>query len=238
MEAQPRGNWGNIEKHRHLTRTPRNRASKVLDALDLPTQDSKTKIYVSTPTHSDFVLFPHNINADPQFKMLAVETVRSKQSTYFHPMAMDPNMVDMFSYPMDVPYSHTHTDYSRVPQSYFDAPVFAESDFHQASTFPSMPTTPPSVPASYSAEHIPTGSAASGPSIASAPSSALGSPYPGNAQVVQDTWMNTNHGLGLPAAVMSDLFANDYSHMGGSVDMDGLYQEKFPDTFVGRSYQE
>lgn len=193
---------------------------------------------MSTPTNSDFVLFPHNINADTQSKMLAVETVRSKQSTYFQPMAMDPNMVDMFSYPMDVPYPHTHTDYSRVPQSYFDAPVLAESDSHQASTFLSMPTTPPSVPASYSAEHIPTGSAASGPSIASAPSSALGSPYTGNAQVVQDNWMNTNHGLGLPAAVMSDLFANDYSHMGGSVDMDGLYQEKFPDTFVGRSYQE
>lgn len=147
-------------------------------------------------------------------------------------------MVDMFSYPMDVPYPHTHTDYSRIPQSYLDAPVFAESDFPQSSTFPSMPTTPPSVPASYPAEHIPTGSAASGPSIASAPSSALGSPYSGNAQVVQDNWMNTNHGLGLPAAIMSDLFANDYSHMGPSVDMDGLYQEKFPDTFVGRSYQE
>ncbi len=237
MEAQPQGCWENIEKHRLLTRIPRNRASKILDALDLPTQDSKTK-YMSTPTHSDFVLFSHDIHAGPQSKMLAVETVRSKQSTYFHPMAMDPNTVDMFSYPMDVPYPHTHTDYSRVPQTYFDAPVFAESDFHQTSTFPSIPTTPPSAPASYSAEHIPTGSAASGPSIASAPSSALGSPYSGNAQVVQDNWMNTNHGLGLPAAVMSDLFANDYSHMGASVDMDGLYQEKFPDTFVGKPYQE
>lgn len=189
------------------------------------------------PADSDFVLFPQNIA--PQSKMLAVEAARPKQSAYFQPMAMDPNLVDMYSYPMDVhpyPHTHTHTDFSRVPQSYFEASsVFAESDFHQTSTFPSMPATPPSAPASHSTEHhIPTGSAASGPSIASAPSSALGSPYSGSAQVVQDNWMNTNHGLGLPAAVMNDLFANDYSHMGGHVDMDGLYQEKFPDTFVGR----
>ncbi|GLI76029.1 hypothetical protein PoHVEF18_004296 [Penicillium ochrochloron] len=190
---------------------------------------------------SDFVLFPQNINnTTRRSKMLAVEAARPKQSAYFQPMAMDPNLVDMFSYPMDVPpypHTHTHTDFSRLPQSYFEASsVFAESDFHQTSTFPSMPATPPSIAASHSTEHIiPTGSAASGPSIASAPSSALGSPYSGSAQVVQDNWMNTNHGLGLPAAVMNDLFANDYSHMGGSVDMDGLYQEKFPDTFVDPS---
>jgi hypothetical protein len=193
---------------------------------------------------SDFVLFPQNINnTTHRSKMLAVEAARPKQSAYFQPMAMDPNLLDMFSYPMDVsPYPHTqsHTDFSRLPQSYFEASsVFAESDFHQTSTFPSMPATPPSIAASHSTEHIiPTGSAASGPSIASAPSSALGSPYSGNAQVVQDNWMNTNHGLGLPAAVMNDLFANDYSHMGGSVDMDGLYQEKFPDTFVGMSIRD
>lgn len=192
---------------------------------------------------SDFVLFPQNLNnTTRRSKMLAVEAARPKQSAYFQPMAMvDPNLVDMFSYPMDVPpYPHTHTDFSRLPQSYFEASsVFAESDFHQTSTYPSMPATPPSIAASHSTEHIiPTGSAASGPSIASAPSSALGSPYSGNAQVVQDNWMNTNHGLGLPAAVMNDLFANDYSHMGGSVDMDGLYQEKFSDTFVGMSISQ
>lgn len=50
--------------------------------------------------------------------------------------------------------------------------------------------------------------------------------------MLQDNWVNTNHGLGLPAAVMSDLFPNDY--MGGPVDMDGLYQEKFTDPFVGK----
>ncbi|KAJ5454005.1 uncharacterized protein N7458_004961 [Penicillium daleae] len=169
------------------------------------------------PADSDFVLFPQNINTSRRSNMLAVES-RPKQSAYFQPMAMDPNLVDMFSYPMDTP------------------SLFAESEFQQASTFSSVPATPPSVPASHSAEHqIPTGSAASGPSIASAPSSALGSPYSGSAQVAQDNWMNTNHGLGLPAAVMNDLFANDYSHMGGHVDMDGLYQEKFPDTFVDPS---
>ena len=44
--------------------------------------------------------------------------------------------------------------------------------------------------------------------------------------------MNTNHGLGLPAAVMHDLFPNDY--MGSTIDMDRFYREKLPDGFVGR----
>jgi hypothetical protein len=48
----------------------------------------------------------------------------------------------------------------------------------------------------------------------------------------RENWVNTNHGLGLPAAVMADIFANDY--MGGAVDMDGFYREKLPDPFVGR----
>ncbi|KAJ5157835.1 uncharacterized protein N7482_008935 [Penicillium canariense] len=194
------------------------------------------------PSSSDFVLFPPNFNYASlrRSKMLAIDAARPKQSTYFQPMTMDPSLVDMFAYPMEVPayhpHTHSHTDFSRVPQSYYESPsLFAESaDFQKASTFSSMPATPPSVSASYSAEYqIPTGSAASGPSVASAPSSAIGSPYSGTAQLVQDNWMNTNHGLGLPAAVMNDLFSNGY--MGSTVDMDGLYQEKFPDTFVDPS---
>lgn len=142
-------------------------------------------------------------------------------------------MVEMFAFP-DSMAQYAQTDYSRVAQSYFDSqPQFAESaEMQKASNFSSMPATPPSVTTSHAAEpHIPTGSAASGPSIASAPSSAIGSPYSG-PQVYQENWVNTNHGLGLPGAVMPDLFANDY--MGGAVDMDGFYREKLPDTFVGK----
>ncbi|KAJ5097656.1 hypothetical protein N7456_008377, partial [Penicillium angulare] len=189
---------------------------------------------MSNLDHPDFVLYPSNTNL--RSKMLAVESARSKQNSYFQPM-MDPNMVDMFSFPADSMPQYAHSaDFSRMAQSYFDAqPQFTESsEMHKSSNFPSMPATPPSGSTSHPTEqYIPTGSAASGPSIASAPSSSIGSPYSGPTQMYQDNWVNTNHGLGLPAAVMPDLFANDY--MGNSVDMDGFYREKLPDPFVDPS---
>ncbi|KAJ5936666.1 hypothetical protein N7466_003116 [Penicillium verhagenii] len=161
--------------------------------------------------------------------MLAFEAPRSKQP-YFQPM-MDPNL-DMYSYSMDGMQQYAQNiDYS---QSYFDAPLYAETEMMQKySEFPSMPATPPSIATSHATEQqIPTGSAASGPSIASAASSATGSPYSGPASVFQDNnWLNTNHGLGLPAAVMHDIFPNEY--MGGNpADMDGYYREKLPDHSV------
>lgn len=144
---------------------------------------------------------------------------------------MDPSLVDMFSFPVDsVPPYAPNGDFSRVPQSYYDASVF-DSDAQKISNFPSMPATPPSISTSQPEPQIPTGSAASGPSIASAPSSAIGSPFSGPAQVFQENWVNTNHGLGLPAAVMNDLFANEY--LGNPVEHDGPYADKFPNTFVG-----
>lgn len=177
---------------------------------------------------SDFLLFPPNSSLPS--KMLAVDAARAKHS-YFQPMTMDPSLVDMFSFPVDgVPPYAPNGDFSRVPPSYYDASVF-DSDVQKISNFPSMPATPPSISTSQSGPQIPAGSAASGPSIASGPSSAIGSPYSGPAQVFQENWVNTNHGLGLQAAVMNDLFANEY--MGNPAEPDGLYSEKFPSTFVG-----
>lgn len=160
--------------------------------------------------------------------MLALEASRPKQSSYFQPMTMDPSMVDMFSFPVEGMSYAPSTQYARVPQSYYDTSVF-ESDTKPS--FPSMPATPPSVSTSQSEPQIPTGSAASGPSIASAPSSALGSPYSGPAPVYQENWVNTSNGLGLATSMMNDPFSNDY--MGNPLDVDGLYAEKFPSTFVG-----
>jgi hypothetical protein len=166
---------------------------------------------------TDFTLFPHP-------KMMAEARVKQP---YFD-MNLDPG--NMFSYPVDN-MAHYGQDLSRLPQSYYDT-SFESTELQKATHFASMPTTPPSISASHSTElHIPTGSAASGPSIASASSSAMGSPYSGTAHTFHDKWVNTNHGLGLPAAVMNDMFPQEY--MGGTVDMEMLYQEKFPDTFVG-----
>ncbi|KAJ5974373.1 hypothetical protein N7481_011583 [Penicillium waksmanii] len=172
--------------------------------------------------------------------MLAVDSHSRFKPSYFQSMPMDPGMVDMFSFPMDgMPYQHQHHQHHQHHHqqtqpdfrlAYLDGPIYEDLQQHQ---FPSMPTTPPSISTSQSEPQIPTGSTASGPSIASAPSSVISSPYSGAQQVFQDNWVNTNHGLGLPAAVMGDLFSShDYM---GQVEMDGLYQEKFPDPFVDPS---
>ncbi|KAJ5630449.1 uncharacterized protein N7484_010549 [Penicillium longicatenatum] len=183
---------------------------------------------MSFAEHPDFVLFSNPL----QSKMLALDASRPKQ--YFQPM-MDPNM-ELLPYSMDMQQYAQNIDFSRVPHSYFETPaLYTEAELQKHANFSSMPATPPSVTTSYAAEpQIPTGSAASGPSIASASSSAIGSPYSGPAQVFQENWLNTNHGLGLPAAVMPDIFPSDY--MGNAGDMDGLYREKIPDsTFVDPS---
>lgn len=169
----------------------------------------------------------HDFTLFPQSRKMA--EARVKQS-YYDPMTLDPGM---FSFPVDNLAHYGQTDLARLHHSYYDTQsLFHSAQLQKAAHFSSLPTTPPSVSASHSAEpHIPTGSAASGPSIASASSSAMGSPYSGTAQNFHENWVNTNHGLGLPAAAMGDLFPNEY--FGSAVDMEILCQEKFPDTYVG-----
>lgn len=144
-----------------------------------------------------------------------VESARSQ--TYF-PMTMDSQYSEMFC-PVDNVSPYAQADYSRLP--FYNDSVLYDSNYKPAN-FPSMPATPPSVSASYSDPQIPTGYAASGPSIASAPSSAIGSPYSGH-QAFQDQWVSTGHGLGLPAAVMDHYFSNEYP---GAPEVDGLHHEK------------
>lgn len=150
---------------------------------------------------------------------------------FYDPMNLD---LAMFSYPVDNLAHYGHTDQTRLHYSYYDIHSgFESAQLQKPAHLSSLPTTPPLVSASNSTEsYIPTGSATSGPSIASASSSAMGSPYSGAAQVFHDNWVNTNHGLGLPAAVMNDMFSQEY--MGSTTDMDTLYQEKLSDTYVGR----
>lgn len=185
--------------------------------------------------HSDFALFPPK--PQNQVKMLALEPSRQQQLPYFQPYTMDPALTDPFGLQMDQLTTFGQSlDPSRVPQSYLDTPpVYSESgsDANKAPNFPS--TTPPTMPTSQPTEqHIVPGlSSASGPSIASASSSAIGSPYSGHVQSYQENWVDTSHGLGLPAAVMGDLFPNDF--MGSALDQDGLYQKKPHDNYVGES---
>ncbi|KAF7595793.1 hypothetical protein BBP40_004604 [Aspergillus hancockii] len=152
---------------------------------------------------------------------------------------MDPAFSEPFTFHVDNLSGFGQTpNASQVPQSsYFDTPpTDAYSDINKAASFPPMPATPPSIPNSHSSEPFVSGlSTASGPSIASASSSAIGSPYSGTAAVIQESWVHTNHGLGLPAVVMSDLFQNEY--IPNTLELEEFYP-KSSDNYVDPSQIE
>lgn len=187
----------------------------------------------SQVAHPDFVLFPRD--SQKQLKMLALESSRQQQLTYYQPYTMDPALINPFGFQVDqLGGFGQNQDPSGLSQSYYDAPVYAESgpDINKSSGFPSA--TPPLMTTSQPTEHgMPGLSSASGPSIASASSSAIGSPYSGNVQAFPENWVDTSHGLGLQAAVVGDLFPNDY--MSGTADPEGFYQKKSQDNYVGES---
>ncbi|PWY71055.1 C2H2 finger domain protein [Aspergillus sclerotioniger CBS 115572] len=184
----------------------------------------------------DFVLFPTHFTGDN--KMLALDSSRQQQVPYFPPFPMDPTFIDpLATFHVDdlSGFAQTH-DPSSAPQSsnYGTTPIYSDSyfDANKAAGFPSMPATPPSLP--YSSDHfIPGLSTASGPSIASASSSAIGSPNSGSAHVILEDWIQTPNGLRHPTAVMSDYYSNEC--FGNALDSDSLYQQKCPESFVDPS---
>ncbi|OJJ32026.1 hypothetical protein ASPWEDRAFT_116856 [Aspergillus wentii DTO 134E9] len=162
--------------------------------------------------------------------MLAVDPSRQHPS-YFEPLTMDSAVVDPFAYHVD----HLNYNSSRVPH-YYDTPgLYTESASDiKAPGFPSMPVTPPSIPISQSADPHMSG-LSTGPSIASASSSAVGSPYSGTIHAFQDNWVHTSNGMGHPGAVMDEFFPNDYA--AGTLDAEGAYQ-KDQEEFVALSLIE
>ncbi|KAF7157079.1 hypothetical protein CNMCM5623_001067 [Aspergillus felis] len=169
--------------------------------------------------------------------MLAMDSSRQQQTSYFHNVPMDPALVDPFAFQMDNFGGFGQPSGSAsAPTSYYEtSPVYADSQLEAKTTgFPPMPPTPPSLPVAYSTEPYMSGlSTASGPSIASASSSAMGSPYSGTAHTFPESWVDTNHGIGLPAAVMDEFFPNEF--MASSLDAENVYQRKGPDDFVDPS---
>lgn len=78
-------------------------------------------------------------------------------------------------------------------------------------------------------------SSASGPSVASASSSTIGSPYSVHAQTVpsQDNW-NSQHGLGFdPATIHHEVFASEYVGAGIDPELSFAVNEKTHGSFVG-----
>ncbi|KAL4872260.1 hypothetical protein BDV12DRAFT_152588 [Aspergillus spectabilis] len=167
--------------------------------------------------HPDFLLFPSRSTNNA--KMMALESSRQHQPPYYQDFSIDPALINPFSFNVDnlVGYGQQGSGLNQ--------PSYQNTGFGDS-------YTPPAIPISNSEPFLSGVSTASGPSIASASSSAMGSPYSANAHTFQEDWVDTNHGLGLPAAVMGDIFPNE--GMMNTFDSEGFFQKK-SDSFVDPS---
>lgn len=144
--------------------------------------------------------------------MLALESSRQQHFPYFShdQVPIDSAVMDSFAY-QHMPLSSEPA----MPQSYYDSMYMNQqsaADMQNTLGFPGLPNSPPSMAPSHH-------SGASGPSISSAPSSVIGSPYSNN---FQESWTDTSNGLvGLPGNLMNEL---DYTSMGAA---------KFGSSYVG-----
>ncbi|OKL56879.1 hypothetical protein UA08_07759 [Talaromyces atroroseus] len=149
--------------------------------------------------------------------MLALESSRQQPFPYFaqDQISLDADVMDSYGFPS-----------MQQQQQLYDPALWMEqpSDLHkqhQQQQHMLFPNSPPSMAASHY-------SAASGASIASASSSAMGSPYSGAAHTFQESWIDTANGLmGLPGggAMMPEL---DFNPM-ASMDADSTFAAaKFP----------
>ncbi|KAL2870031.1 putative C2H2 finger domain protein [Aspergillus lucknowensis] len=181
--------------------------------------------------HPDFILVPSQSSKDA--KMMALESSRQHHAAYFQDFSIDPALFESFNFAADNLGGYGQHDSGMIQQTYQNT-GFADSYTETAKStgFPLMPITPPANPVSHSEPFFSGVSTASGPSTASASSSAMGSPYSANAHNPQEDWVDTNHGLGLPAAVMEDLFPNEC--LVNPFESDGFYPKQ-SDNFVDPS---
>jgi hypothetical protein len=138
--------------------------------------------------------------------MLALESSRQQQFPFFShdQLALDPEIMDSYGFStMQQNLQSQPQEHHSYPQQNFYEPSsswteqtpdmeFQQKQQHQHMLYPAGPNSPPSMAASHY-------SAASGASIASASSSAMGSPYSGAAHTFQESWIDTANGLlGMP----------------------------------------
>ncbi|PYH47662.1 putative C2H2 finger domain protein [Aspergillus saccharolyticus JOP 1030-1] len=177
---------------------------------------------------TDFVLLCPAQFTDNK-KMLTLDASRQRQTAYVPNLTMETALIDPFAFPMDgmCDYGQTLDASTSLQPTYYDASSMYSDAFAplpKTANFPLMPLTPPSLPLSADL-FIPGLSTASGPSIASASSSAAGSPHSGTALPFQEDWIHTTNGLGLADAVMGEFFPSDY--YGGVTDTDAFSPKKW-----------
>ncbi|EEA22168.1 hypothetical protein TMatcc_008400 [Talaromyces marneffei ATCC 18224] len=139
--------------------------------------------------------------------MMALESSRQQQFPFFSQdqLALDPELMDSYGFstmqqnlhsqPQEHVRSYQQQTFYESSSSWTEQTPdmeFQQKQQHQQMLYPAGANSPPSMAASHY-------SAASAPSIASASSSAMGSPYSGAAHTFQESWIDTANGLlGMP----------------------------------------
>lgn len=138
---------------------------------------------------------------------MALESSRQQQFPFFSQdqLALDPELMDSYGFstmqqnlhsqPQEHVRSYQQQTFYESSSSWTEQTPdmeFQQKQQHQQMLYPAGANSPPSMAASHY-------SAASAPSIASASSSAMGSPYSGAAHTFQESWIDTANGLlGMP----------------------------------------
>lgn len=131
---------------------------------------------------------------------------------------------------------HNAATFAALPFSYYENPsLFVEAPpkaFDYESSSPSAHSSQQQTSHDFPPSLL---SSASGPSVASASSSTIGSPYSVHAQTVstQDAWAS-QHGLGFdPTIVSHEVFAPEYVGAGIDLELSFATSDKIHGTFVG-----
>ncbi|KZF24985.1 hypothetical protein L228DRAFT_236133 [Xylona heveae TC161] len=166
---------------------------------------------------SDFVLYP----GVPRAELAMHTSLRrnpllesERSSEYLMGTSLDAPFADAFMTTYDA--YPSAPAFSSIPPPVFDVNPYGlerSQDDHSHIPFGRTPSGSPAVSATHSFEHPPSIlSSASGASIPSAASSAMGSPYSSTTQTFSgvDAWSDFSHGLGLgPSIVHCDSFGQE-----------------------------
>ena len=166
---------------------------------------------------SDSVLFPR----DPLYHNMGSDDVTSGLNTSYDP------------YPSMSAYS--------APPAYYNAPhyFFELAKSQDQHRFTPVGSPSPSISQALDQPPSTTLSSASGASVQSTASSAVGSPYSHATHNLpsQDQWTESHHGLGIASGVVhsNDGFGHDMAQWGGMENESIFDNSKFQDSFIGES---
>ncbi|KAI9870956.1 MAG: hypothetical protein M1830_003589 [Pleopsidium flavum] len=184
----------------------------------------------------DFVLYPgHEAYTD----MLAQQQARHENVYNSQQYTLDDQLVDMTMTTYESIASVTAL--SSAPTDFYEASRFvvdAPQDNLKHEPYRYTPPGSPSNSASHSFDHpSSTMSSTSGPSVQSANSSAVGSPYSRSTHILpsREPWTESGHGLGIGPGIISHDGYCQGDYVSASLEHEITFaQEKLPGDFVGK----